>query len=136
MRLSEFRLEGLDDLTKLIWPDFVEVNDCVVRADRYQPGNFDGWWTSNSDTPWVIETLLSEEHFYDLVNDYTEDQLEQLEAVARRVAECWRVALGHRFPDRRFTVTFVTEPDSYGPTISFHQSTRCPTCIAEAGPAT
>ena len=61
-----------------------------------------------------------------------EGDLPALEEAGRRLAAAWTAALAARFPDRRFTVEFATEPDEYGPTVSFHQSADCPGCSSSA----
>lgn len=116
----------------LAWPDFVEVRGCVLLASRFDEANFQSWWNRYSDHPYAIERVLNEVHFYDLVDDTFDDgQLSVLEQAAVRVQSAWSAALSSAYPDRRFTVEYSTEPDQYGPTVSFHQAESCPGC-AEA----
>ena len=90
-----------------------------------------------SAEPWRIEAVLNEVHLYDLLaDDYDDGQLGDLEQIARRMAEAWTVALATRFPDISFHVSFATEPDEYGPTISFHQSAGCPGMLRRQRPGT
>jgi hypothetical protein len=113
----------------LAWPDFIEVRGCVLLASRFDEANFESWWSRYADHPYAIERVLNEVHFYDLVDDDFEDsQLPFLEHAATRLRDAWRAALAERFPGRRFTVEYDTEPDQYGPTVSFHQSDDCPGC--------
>jgi hypothetical protein len=113
----------------LAWPDFVEVRGCVLLASRFDEANFASWWNRYSDHPHAIERVLNEVHFYDLVDDSFEDaELSVLEQAAVRLQAAWTAALNSAYPDRRFTVEYSTEPDQYGPTISFHQSDDCPGC--------
>lgn len=42
-----------------------------------------------------------------------------LEHLSDVLTRCWRAALGAALPKRRFVVTCASEPQAYGPTITF-----------------
>ena len=122
----------LDLAIGLAWPEFIEVRGCVLLASRFSEENFDTWWSRYSEHPYAIERVLNEVHFYDLVDDNFDDtQLPVLERAAIRLREAWCAALAGAFPGRRFTVEYSTEPDQYGPTVSFHQAEGCPGCAEQ-----
>ncbi len=115
-----------------MWPDFIEARGCVLLASGFDEANFATWWSLHSERPYAIENVLNEVHFYDLVDDTFDDsQLPVLERAAIRLREAWCAALAAAFPGRRFTVEYSTEPDQYGPTVSFHQAEGCPGCAEQ-----
>jgi hypothetical protein len=116
------KVEAVEELTALVWPDFIEVQGCVVRRSSYSAENFATWWDQYGAEPWRIEAVLNEVHLYDWVSDFNPVDLPRLEAVAERIAAAWNSALTRTFPDRVFIVSYETEPDAYGPTVTFHQA--------------
>lgn len=120
---ASLTVRQLTALAQLFWPDFVEVRGCVIRSDAFERDNFDRWWDSTSGDVTAIESVLNEVHLYDVVADeaWSDEQLRDLEAAAKKIAASWRAALGERFPAKRFELTYASEPDAYGPTISFRQ---------------
>jgi hypothetical protein len=128
----QYSADILQSTAEFAWPDFIEVRGCVLLATGFSEANFESWWSRYADHPHAIEAVLNEVHFYDLVDDsYEESQLPKLERAAIRVRDAWSAALAAKFPDRRFTVEYATEPDQYGPTISFHQAKNCPGCTGK-----
>lgn len=115
------KLEAVDELTELVWPDLIEVQGCVVRRRSYSPETFATWWDRYGAEPWRIEAVLNEVHLYDRVSEFEPADMARLEGVAERIAEAWASALARRFPAREFLIRCETEPDAYGPTVTFHQ---------------
>jgi hypothetical protein len=66
---------------ELLFPDMVLVRDSVMLASRYQPSNFENWWTSTGGDQSAVERALNRIHLQ-----------------ARRT-----------FPDRRFVVEVTDE---------------------------
>jgi len=107
---------------KLFWPDFLEVEDHVLLAERYYPENFARWqdWRRRTGAErWRVEAVLNEVHLYDLLLE--EAALPLLEYLAATLKRCWQAALREAFPGRRFIILYETEPEAYGPTLSFWQ---------------
>jgi hypothetical protein len=112
----------LNEITELVWPRFIELNGLVIRDQPGVRDSFDQWQKRHGEESWRIESVMNHVHLYDFVgDDYTDTELPTLERTALRIQASWRVALIHEFPDRTFEVTYATEPDEYGPTVSFHQ---------------
>jgi hypothetical protein len=112
----------LSEITELFWPRFIELNGCVIRDRPQVRDSFDEWWQRHGDEPWRIESVMNHVHLYDLVgDDDSHSELPLLERAAQRIRSSWQVALAHGFPDRSFEITYATEPDEYGPTVSFYQ---------------
>ena len=37
-------VEALGAYSSATWPDLIEVEACILRADSYRPANFATWW--------------------------------------------------------------------------------------------
>ena len=126
--------------SKLFWPDFVEFEGCVFLAEAYRK-----WSQPVEDQrrearkdPRSIEKLVNHLHMYDLFWTNTTvlvedpeggprigvDQVYSLqlkEYLAQVLLVCWKHALQEKYPEREFEFSYATEPDEYGPTITFWQ---------------
>jgi hypothetical protein len=110
-------------LAELFWPRFVEVEGCVLIAERYDPANFRAWWQSlEGDIPrveWVINHL----HLWDLFPTGDDPALDRgLQSLAQIIARCWEGALRQAFPDRQFMIEVTDAAEDYGPTVAFSSS--------------
>ncbi len=70
----------------------------------------------------ALEALINHLHVYDLFSNDGENDLETYEYLGEVLVECWTCALKTKFPNLEFTVDYATEPEEYGPTITFYQS--------------
>ena len=118
-----FAAARLDEIVQAALPEFVLIRDCVIRDRPGVREGFEHWWELHREEPWAIESVMNHVHLYDLVDEsYDDTELGLLEQTAHRIANSWRAKLQHDFPDRSFEVTFATEPDEYGPTVSCFQT--------------
>ncbi|HMA35512.1 MAG TPA: hypothetical protein VKY74_13665 [Chloroflexia bacterium] len=111
--------------SKLFWPDFVEIDQCVLLAEKYDPKRFKEWMQRYDNDFRAVESIVNHVHIYDLfMNSPNEEvySLELFEYLAQVLMRCWKYALADIFPDKQFTFEYKTEPDAYGPTITFYQS--------------
>jgi hypothetical protein len=117
------RYEIAAALSKLFWPDFVEVDGCILLAEQFELQNFKDWQKELLGDRQKIESLINHVHIWDLfLNDPRQDyQLALHEHLAKMLTICWKHALKEAFPDKEFEFYYETEPHEYGPTISFHQ---------------
>ena len=125
---DEIQINGSNRLAvafgRLFWPEFIGVEGCVLLESRYSPENFRLWSDHFGGDCTGIESIINHLHLYDLcLNDpnFAETKLPELEELARTLLKCWECALKEAFPDKRFRFDFATEPDEYGPTITFFQ---------------
>lgn len=109
--------------SKLFWPDFIEVGGCVVLAEQYNPQSFDAWRAQFGEDRSRTEEMVNHVHMYDLFpNDSNPDADQGVAAyLASVLIRCWAAALREAFPDRDFEFSLATEPDDYGPTVTFWQ---------------
>jgi hypothetical protein len=108
---------------KLFWPDFVEVEGHIFLSEMYEEAQFREWQKALQEVS-RVEAVVNHLHIYDLFlnNDASAAlELELLEYLAQVLLKCWAYALNEQFPDKYFEFTYASEPEEYGPVISFFQ---------------
>ncbi len=115
-------LDSLEHVAHLMWPDLVEVGGCVFLATHYSEASRESFVAAGV-TGSALEDVVNHVHLYDVVAEYSgsDEDLQRLEAVAMLMKQSWAARLAIAFPGRTFIVTFATEPEEYGPTVSFNQ---------------
>lgn len=109
--------------SKLFYPEFIVVDGCVLLAEHYDPLNFQEWKNKLNGDGKRIESIINHVHVHDLflrANDRTSDP-SIYEVIGTTMKKCWRCALSEAFPQKKFKITYGTEPDEYGPTLTFYQ---------------
>jgi hypothetical protein len=120
---SYLNLRGDFDLaaafTKLFWPDFVEVDGCVLLQRSYSPATFAQWMEKLGGDRREVESVMNHVHISDLFLNPSRD-VEYSEALFEFLAHAlmrgWKSALRDAFPDKHFVFTL-----RHGSEISFHQ---------------
>src|SRR5829696_6310122 len=85
-------------LAELFWPRWIEIQGCVLFADRYHPDNFQAWWTSlEGDIP-RIESMINHTHLEDiwprrLYEEFDPATAQGLRSLAQILAQSWAAAL-------------------------------------------
>jgi hypothetical protein len=110
-------------LGQLFVPDFIEVRDFVFIRDKFEPQSLESWIAELDGNRQSIERVINHTHIYDLFHDPvdTPSRLYIAEQLALMLRFTWSLVLAHGFPQRRFAFEYGTEPDEYGPTITFYQ---------------
>ena len=112
---------GIARAAALFWPDWVEVDGCVLRADVADAKNVRRWLSVQGGSVQQVEWALNHVHLYDEVEEGWEEppQLlnERLLEVARRLADAWRASLAAAFPERTFDVEVATPAEDHGPSV-------------------
>lgn len=99
------RFDHLVAYMRLIWPEFVEHDDCVFLSDRVGEQNYQEWRKRLDKTQ--TEAMLNHTHIVDLCfNSEFKPNKEIILHIGRSLKEIWSVKLAHDFPNRRFTVSF------------------------------
>ncbi len=113
--------------SKLFWPDFVEVEGCVLLAEHSELQNFKDWQKHLKGNREAIETTINHVHIHDLFLDDPGRESINIkldEYLAKILTVMWKHALKEAFPDKEFAFYYATEPDDYGPIISFYQKDK------------
>ncbi|MGI8587176.1 MAG: hypothetical protein ACR2M0_05745 [Chloroflexia bacterium] len=123
LRQADFDLTAA--FSKLFWPDFVEVDGCVLLARSYSTDNFARWMAQFAGDTRAVEAMLNHTHIHDLypgIRDGPDASLELLEYLAQIFLVSWRHALLEGFPEKRFVFSYLTQPEVPSPEISFYQA--------------
>jgi hypothetical protein len=90
---------------RILWAEFIEHDDCVFFAKRFNEQNYHEWRKQLDKTG--TETMLNHTHITDLChNSEFKPNREIVLHVGRTLKEIWNVKLTHDFPNRKFTVSF------------------------------
>lgn len=109
----------------LFYPEFIEVEGCVLLAEQAKRYNFAEWKQKLKGDREKIEAMINHVHVYDLFLNSSKEGInpQTYEHIGRTLLKCWSCALRETFPDKHFQFDYATEPEEYGPTITFFQET-------------
>ena len=112
---------GISRAAALLWPDWVEVEGCVLRREMADEENVRQWMATEGGSVQRTEWVVNHVHLYDEVEQGWEEPRELLDerllAVAERLAAAWRASLAAAFPSRVFHVEVAGAEEDYGPTV-------------------
>lgn len=114
-------MANLQEILDLFDLELVEYRGCLIRKSVFSERNVDRWLEQTEGSTTAVELVMNHVHFYDEVSEFTDDEFTDLEGAAQRTAEIWRALLRDRHRDLDVEVTYATEPDEYGPTISLRR---------------
>jgi hypothetical protein len=107
---------------KMFWPDFVEVEDCVILQRNYSLEAFAEWMERYDGDRRAVESMLNHTHIADLFLNSPRDVTypdELYEFVAHALIYGWKQALHDKYPEKRFIFMLRLNPDAE---ISFYQA--------------
>jgi hypothetical protein len=100
---------------RLFWPELIEVEDCVLLKERYDPTAFEQWRAQLGDQHEAIERTVNHVHLWDLFDPASEGVPEEgLDSLAAIIAETWRCALARQFPGRSGAVLLERDGEVTG----------------------
>jgi hypothetical protein len=112
---------GFRRAAALLWPEWVEVEGCVLRSDVAEAENVRRWLATDGGSVQRIEWALNHVHLYDEVEQGWEEPQDILDRrlldAAERLAAAWRASLAAAFPTRTFQVEVAGADEDYGPTV-------------------
>ncbi len=109
----------------LFWPRLIEVEDCVLLVERYDPDVFQQWRDRLGNEREAIERVINHVHLWDLFDPDSEGvPARELDSLAAVLGRTWRAALDAQFPDRIGEVHVAREGEDYGPTLTLFTSHR------------
>ncbi|KMO94728.1 hypothetical protein ACS04_27365 [Streptomyces roseus] len=104
--------------SRILWPRFVEVGNCVLWDRAYEETNFNLWCDSLSGDARKIEATLNQLRVWQIVESGDAfDDKGAMEFLAACIAKSWKSALRAEFPGRSFDVRIVASED--GPIVTF-----------------
>jgi hypothetical protein len=112
---------GIHRAAALLWPDWIEVEGCVLRRDVADVENVRRWLATEGGSVQRTEWALNHVHLYDEIEEGLNEPQEvldqRLKEVAERLAAAWRASLAVAFPSRTFWVDVAGSDEDYGPTV-------------------
>ena len=115
--------EDLLIYSKIFYPNFISVENCIILKDRYVEENFLQWQKELNRNTHMIEKTLNHTHIYDifgkLADDVSDSIFEQLSDI---INMSWDMILKRSFPDKTFTVETIKSDMEYGPVVTFYQT--------------
>jgi hypothetical protein len=108
----------------LFWPQLIEVEDCILLKERYDPDAFRQWRAQLGDQREAIERAVNHVHLWDLFDAASEDVPDEgLDCLAAAMAGTWAAAVAEQFPGRLGEVVVTQDGEDYGPTITLFTRT-------------
>ena len=87
--------------TDLFWPDFIEHDGCILRADRFDEANYQEWLKSTKGDRGAVEAVINHTHLTDLfAHQDLQPTREQLVKLGCILKEMWQAKLNRDFPSR------------------------------------
>lgn len=107
----------------LFHPELVEVEGCILLAEQARRYNFVEWKQKLEGDRKRIEATINHVHVYDLFLNSNREGInsQTYEHIGQTLLKCWSCALREAFPDRHFKFDYASEPEEYGPTLTFFQ---------------
>jgi hypothetical protein len=105
----EGNLEYLVGYARILWPEFVEHDECVFMTEHFSEKNYQDFMRQTGQDKTAVETVMNHVHILDLFNDmYSEPKptRELILYVGRLIKETWLAKLKRDFPNRKVTVSF------------------------------
>lgn len=110
--------------SKLFWPDFIEVDGCVLLREQYAPQNFSDWMQHFNGNRQEVEAMINHFHIVHMFLNSPQDveYPDRLyDYLVNILLVTWKHALTSAFPNKQFVFT-VRDGFGGGPEISFHQA--------------
>jgi hypothetical protein len=108
-------LSHLAAYLKICWPDFVEFDDCVFRAEEFASSLYAQFLEQFGGDKSAVECFLNHCHIQDLFAYYFDPEKdgsrELVRYVGRQLRELWQAKLNYQFPNRKITVEFNDSDD-------------------------
>lgn len=85
----------------LFWPDFIEFDGCILRADQFDEANYREWLKSTQGDRGAVEAVINHTHLTDLfAHQNYQPTREQVIKVGYILKEMWQAKLDRDFPGR------------------------------------
>jgi hypothetical protein len=97
--------------SRILWPDFVEHDGCILRGNGVDEENYRAFMTQTSGDKTRVEAVMNHLHIVDLFSrsHHESPTREVVLYLGELMKEIWQVKLDHDFPGRRITVNFFQD---------------------------
>ncbi|WP_273839493.1 hypothetical protein [Providencia rettgeri] len=108
---------------KLLIPEFLDVDGCILLSDRYEKNNFEEWKKQFGSDLSAIEKMLNHVHVYDLFTGSLDKTSDSVFLQLCKIMQCtWEMSLKKAFPTKEFLVELHNSESDYGPSLTFYQT--------------
>lgn len=107
--------------SRLLYPELILVEGCVLRADAYQAENLSQWLSDPSRPTSAIEAVLNKLHLWDIFKTTTDVEELALAEIGQTLSHTWLAAARSQFPEDEFRCELT---DDYGPTVTLFRVTQ------------
>jgi hypothetical protein len=91
----------------LFWPDFIEHDGCILRADHFSEDTYRKWLKSTDGNRDAVEAVMNHTHLTDLFPyQKYESTHEQLIKLGYSLKGMWQTKLDRDFPGRCYVSLF------------------------------
>lgn len=107
----------------LFWPEFVEHDNCIFRADGFDRKNYEAWLKQTKGDKTATERVLNHQHLVDFFPNASEPTKAQIIYLGSLLRELWECKLRRDFPAHSVSVYFFDgdSEDCYEYVITFYQ---------------
>jgi hypothetical protein len=108
----------------LLWPDFIEHDDCVFFAHRFTEDNYRAFMQQTKGDKRAVECVMNHKHILDIFcGADPKPNREIVLYTGRLLKEIWQAKLNRDFPEREITVSFPedNQDDLLDYEVSFFQ---------------
>lgn len=108
----------------LLWPEFIEHDDCLFFAHRFTEDNYRASMKLNNGNMRTVETVLNHHHIAAIFGSAEpKPNREMILYAGRLLKDIWQAKLNRDFPQRKITVSFPEdhEEDLMNYEVSFFQ---------------
>lgn len=98
---------------KFFYPEFIEVDNCLILKDRYSPELYHQWRTREDDKT-IIEKMMNLyelKDFFHINRNEDEDELNQLKEFGYVLKHFWTQCLKERYLEKQMVVKVFEEYD-------------------------
>jgi hypothetical protein len=97
---------------RLLWPDFVEHDGCILRGGAVDEKNYQAFLTRNKGDKCAVEGVMNHLHIVDLFSrsHHESPSRDVVIYLGRLMKEIWQTKLNRDFPGRKITV-HISEDD-------------------------
>jgi hypothetical protein len=94
---------------RILWPQFIEHEDCIFLGDEIQVKNYQEWLAHTQGDKARVEKVMNHRHIVDLFSrsHHEPPTREAVLYLGRLMKEIWQTKLTRDFPNRRIAVIFL-----------------------------
>jgi hypothetical protein len=96
---------------RILWPDFVEHDGCILLGGSLDEANYQAWLAQTKGDQKRVEAVMNHQHIVDLFSrsHHEPPTREVIVYIGRVMKDILQAKLNRDFPSRKVTVTFAED---------------------------